>query len=574
MSVNRKAVRPLRLLMVDDDKVDREMVKRLLEKSDQNFLITEASGVDEGLVSYDQNGFDVVLLDYRMPQRDGIEMILELKTHTRDYGTAIIMMSSAEDEKLSIDCLEAGAQDFIPKAEITTRRLKNSIVHAQTRFKLEKELRDSYLRSKDLAEKDGLTGLANRFVFEEALKTAVANNVRDEFKLGLLLFDIDDFKYVNDVHGHDVGDEILKLLCLRVSNCLRGGELFSRLGGDEFAIIISNLKGDFQLAAISKRILKALELPIETSMTSITLDISIGMAIHPDNTFEGKELIKCADIAMYRAKAKAGSQACFFHSAMQVEYLRRYNVESILATAIDNNLLSLVYQPVFNPQKMNIIGFEALLRLQDYSGNMIYPDEFIPIAEQSGLIVDIGEWVLINAIKQLKVWQQSTGLKFTMAINLSPIQLESGKLLSVIEHSISHNSVDPIDVEFEITETAVFKVNEETIGRIQRINSVGCRIALDDFGTGYSSISHLLLLPIKTVKLDRSMMPTAGHDENSIKLVKAMISLVSNLELEIVAEGIEDEFQFKLMLENHVDKAQGYYFSKPLDVAAVEKLFL
>ncbi len=563
----------IKVLIVDDDIVDREMVKRHLGKSEQPFIITESSSVDEGLILYDSDNFDVVLLDYRMPQRDGIEMILELKTHTRDYGTAIVMMSSAEDEKLATASLEAGAQDFIPKSEITTRRIHNAILHAQTRFKLEKELRESYLRSKDLAEKDSLTGLANRFVFEESLQVAITNNARDEFKLGLLLFDIDDFKCINDIHGHDVGDVVLYQFAQRVKSCLREDELFSRLGGDEFSIMITNLKSSYQLGNIAKRIMTSLEKPLSAGLTQFTVDISVGMAIHPDNSLDSKELIKCGDIAMYRAKTQKGSHACFFYKDMQVEFVRRYEVESILNSAIELNRLHLVYQPIVNPATNELHGFEALLRLTSESGEIISPDEFIPIAEQSDLIVELGQWVLLNAIEQLKKWQSKTNMKLTMAINLSPVQLNSDNLLISLKKHIQDFDISPPDIELEITETALLKVNESTLSRIQGIKKLGCRLALDDFGTGYSSISHLLLLPINTVKLDKSIMPPTPEAKGPVKLLNAMITLIKNLELDIVAEGIEHPFQQELIARNHLTKAQGYLFEKPMSVKNIEKTY-
>lgn len=231
------------VLIVDDDMVDREMVKRHLAKFPNTYQIREASTVDEGLALYDQVGFDIVLLDYRMPQRDGIEMIIELRTHMRNYGSAIVMMSSAEDEALAVACLEAGAQDFVPKSEITARRIHNALIHARTLFNLESELRRSYQRSKELAEKDSLTGLSNRFVFEESLQVAIANNARNEFKVGLLLLDVDDFKKINDVHGHLVGDGVLREVARRIRLALRGDELVSRLGGDEFVVFNHERKG-------------------------------------------------------------------------------------------------------------------------------------------------------------------------------------------------------------------------------------------------------------------------------------------------------------------------------------------
>jgi diguanylate cyclase (GGDEF)-like protein len=562
-----------RILIVDDDVVDREMVIRHLGKSEQEFQITESSSVDEGLALYDKEIFDIILLDYRMPQRDGIEMILELRTHTRNYGTAIVMMSSAEDEKLATDSLEAGAQDFIPKSEITTRRLKNALSHAQTRFRLEKDLRESYVRSKNLAEKDSLTGLANRFVFEESLQVAIANNSRNEFKLGLLLFDIDNFKGVNDIHGHDIGDIVLRNFANRIQSSLRGDELFARLGGDEFSIMITNLKHGYVLGEIATRVMDSLNQPISAGSVEFNLNISMGMALHPDNSKDSKELIKCGDIAMYRAKTQKGSNACFFYKDMQTEFVRRYEIEKSLSSAIDEQRLSLVYQPVVNPQTEKLLGFEALLRLSSNLNDVVGPDEFIPIAEQSGLIIEIGQWVLLNAIKQLNCWQKKSPQKLTMAINISPIQLSSESLLGTLKKHVEEFNVDASDIEIEITETAFLTVNESTLNQIKGIKKLGCGLALDDFGTGYSSISHLLQLPINTVKLDKSIMPESKSSKDSTRLLNAMVTLIKKLDLNIIAEGIEYAFQQDLIKQNGVTMAQGYLFDKPLTIDEAERKY-
>lgn len=563
----------LNILIVDDDIVDREMIKRHLEKSDLSFNITECSSVDEGLAIFDNNKIDIVLLDYRMPQRDGIEMILELKTHMRSYGSAIVMMSSAEDEKLATDCLEAGAQDFIPKSEVTTRRIKNALLHAQTRFKLEKELRDSYLKSKELAEKDSLTGLANRFVFEESLQVAIANNVRNEFKLGLLLFDIDFFKKINDIHGHAVGDEVLKKVAEKVSSCLRGDELFSRLGGDEFSIMVTNLKSGYQLGAIANRVLNNFYEPLTIDGLKLKIEISMGMAIHPDNSIDSKELIKCSDIAMYRSKTHQGNHASFFYDEMQTEFLRRYQIEQSLTNAIKENRFHLVYQPIINPNNNTLLGFETLLRLRSSKNELIPPDEFIPIAEQSGVICDIGEWVLFNALKQFRKWQLNSSKNISMSINLSPVQLNSEKLLISIEKALDTYKINPADIEFEITETALLNINDTTLNRINHIKKLGFRLALDDFGTGYSSISHLAILPIDTVKLDKSIMPSSENKRSSTKLVNAISNLANSLHLDLVAEGIEDKFQCELIIKNNIMRAQGYLFCRPMRANDIDERY-
>lgn len=564
----------INVLVVDDDQVDREMVRRLLSKSTNLYNITEASSVDEGLELFDNNNFDVILLDYRMPQRNGIEMILEIRTHLRNYGSAIVMLSSSEDTKLAIDCLKAGAQDFITKSEVSIQRIQNALIHAQTRFDLERELKNSYLTSKRLAEKDSLTGLANRFVFDEALRIAVANNRRDEYKLGLILFDLDYFKQINDIHGHDVGDAVLIEISTRITLALRENELFSRIGGDEFAIMITNLTDVYHLNNIANRIITALEEPIKTAHASIKVEVSIGIAIHPDNSLDSKELIKCSDIALYRAKSKRGSQVCFFYSEMQDELLRRYEVEKVLNVVIENEALQLFYQPIINAQSKSVTGFEALLRLNANSTLTSYPDEFIPIAEQIGLMPKIGQWVIDEAMKQLSNWNKLYREDISMSINLSAAQLECDSIVDMIQNNIDKYQVKASSIEFELTETALLNCSEMTVGRIKAIRDLGCRITLDDFGTGYSSISHLHVFPISAIKLDKSIMPNSNEDHQRLTLIEALIAMANVLELDMVAEGIEDEFQLEFIQKYKVQRAQGFLFSKPMPSEEIEKSFL
>lgn len=561
----------IKLLVVDDDKVDREMISRLLLKSSNKYHITEASSVDEGLEFYDTGIFDAVLLDYRMPQRSGIEMIIELRTHIRNYGSAIVVLSSAEDEELATRCIKAGAQDFLPKSEISTSRIQNALTHAQTRFELEMQLKESYLTSKKIAERDALTGLANRYVFDESLQVAVANNGRSEFKLGLILFDIDNFKHINDIHGHDAGDEVLIEIANRVSKSLRENELFSRIGGDEFAIMITNLKDIYHLNSIANRVISAVEAPVKTQHTSLKIELSIGIAIHPDNSEDGKELTKCSDIALYRAKTKRGNQVCFFYPEMQEKLLRRYEVEQALHDANKDNGFILFYQPMVSVVDQSIIGFEALLRLKNNDNLKCFPDEFIPIAEESGIISEIGDWVIDTAISQLSLWNKKYNKKLTMSINLSAVQIESETLIDTIWKNITQYRIDPATLEFEITETALLNSSDLIVSIIQSIRALGCKVALDDFGTGYSSISHLLF-PISSIKLDKSIMPSSTNDHSSKVLVEAVIAMANKLELNIVAEGIEEKFQLDFVKENGVHRAQGYYFNKPLAPNDIETL--
>ena len=408
----------MNILIVDDDKVDREHITRYLSVNDNHttFDVDVAESVNEGLERFYQKKYDVVLLDYKMPHRDGIEMLIELNNEPKEAATAIVMMSNSEEEQLALDCLRTGAQDFIVKNDITDARLRRVLLNARTRFELELELHHSYQKLKEMAEQDSLTGLANRYVFDEALKVTIANNQRSENKVALLLLDIDNFKYVNDAFGHDVGDVLLQRVVKRVNSSMRSNELFARLGGDEFGILLYNLKTDLQASTVARRILNVLEVPFEIGTMVINSSASIGIAIHPDNTRNATKIFKFADIALYRSKKLGKNQVCFFEEEMQVLFSMRYRVENELRTAMVEKQFRLFYQPIVNLSEQKIIGFEALLRWS-VNGEPRSPDDFIPIAEETRIILELGRWIIEEAISQISEWNKGLDEPLKIGIN-------------------------------------------------------------------------------------------------------------------------------------------------------------
>lgn len=553
----------LKILIVDDDLVDREMVIRLLRKLSCHCQIFEAKTVDEGLLLFDDNVFDVILLDYRMPQRNGIEMILELKTHVRNYGSAIVMMSSAENEELITECLKSGAQDFIPKADITLERLQSAITHAQTRFSLEQELRKNYLASKELAETDCLTGIANRFVFEESLAIAMVNNARSQHHLGLILFDIDDFKLVNDNYGHDIGDEVLKSIARRVAGVLRGHELFARIGGDEFAIMLANVKEVFQFSEITTRILSLFDDPLLINDLSLTIQLSIGAAVHPNNEMTSKELVKCCDIALYRAKKTDGNKVCFFYPEMQQKCSRSHKIERALESAVEQGRLEMVYQPMVELESGLWRGFEASFKLKVSDTDFALPEEFMPIAERSELSMALGDWMMDAGLHQLKQWQKELSIGLSLSMNLSITQLASPALIAKMQSHIEKNDLIPSRLELTIKESDLIRAEPAIIQRILCLRELGLKVVLSGFGSGHVSVPQLLEFPISGVKLAPQVVPKLGSSSKCYLLVETLISTAKKLELEIFSDGIEEEFQNNFMKENGVVLGQGSYFCEP-----------
>jgi diguanylate cyclase (GGDEF)-like protein len=563
----------MNILLVDDDVIDRTAITRTLKKSNLSVNITESATVDKGLKLYAEQAFDVVLLDYNLPLRDGIEMIVEIRNERKESNTAIVMMSTSEDEELALKCIKAGAQDFLIKAEITERKLKRAILHSTARHDLEKKLFETYQKVKILAETDSLTGLPNRYFFDESLKLALTSNRRNNQSLALLLLDLDNFKLINDNFGHDIGDLFLKKTVSRIKGCLRGNELFARLGGDEFSITLTNLENSEHASFVAQRIIDVMQKPLEIANTLIHSTVSIGIALHPGNSNTSEELFKHADIAMYRAKKRGRNRACFFENKMQDKFHRRLRTEVELRAALEKQQFQLFYQPVIKPESGNIRGFEALIRW-NIDGITRMPDEFIKVAEETQQILPIGLWVIEEAISSLAQWNIGREAPYTMSINVSAVQLRSTEVVEALNDCLATYKVPAHLIAIELTETVLFKNTLTSREIISALTQSGCQLSLDDFGTGFSSISHLRNYPISTVKIDKSLMPETTQDTKNTALVEGLVAMATILGLNIVAEGVETQEHVDLCKRLKIKSAQGYFYSRPVSGQEIMRTFI
>ncbi len=561
----------MNILVVDDDVVDRESIKRSLKNIGEQTYVTEADSVDRALAFCNSIQFDVILLDYRMPPRDGVELLLELQKNGLAKSNVILMMSNSEDDSIAMRCIEAGAHDFILKKDITESRLRRAILQASKRFELEKELRKSFQQVKKLAERDPLTDLANRYLFEESFKIALANNKREDHYLSLMVFDIDDFKLINDNFGHFTGDQLLVKLSNRISSCLRGNELFARLGGDEFAIVLTNQDEIHNCTNVANRVANVLHLPFNIDKHEIKVTISVGIAIAHNNLSSPEELLKQADIAMYRSKRRGRGKISYFEDEMQQSVEKRLRMETGLVRAIRDEEFVMYYQPILYSDGLKLRGFEALIRWQSPDG-MVPPNDFIPVAEQSHKMIDIGRWIIRDTISQLAQWQAQGHEELIISINISAVQFSDESLPEYVAEQCEEFGVSPQSLEFELTETALIDKPERKHLFIDRLRELGISIALDDFGTGYSSVSHLKLFPIDTVKLDRLVLPEDENDERDTLLFTALAKMLSTLGIKTVAEGVETGMQETLCKNLGITRLQGYYYSKPLVAEEAIKL--
>ncbi|MFT6267341.1 MAG: diguanylate cyclase (GGDEF)-like protein [Alphaproteobacteria bacterium] len=554
--------RRLHVLLVDDDLADRRIIRRTLAENAADVKIVEAVSVEEGLGILQNQSFDVILLDYKLPGANGIEMVQELRSRPDLGSIAIIMMSASQNEALAVQCIESGAQDFIQKSDLQRLNLHRAIVHAHKRFELEHKLHQNYLNVKHLAEKDPLTGLSNRHHFNEMMDMLIVPLGQSKVDVALLVMDLDNFKYINDTLGHDAGDRLLIEFATRVKKLLRRHESFARIGGDEFAIILNGIKSTQQVRLVAQRIHEALKLPMKLGSAEVECRASIGAAIYPLQASEKESLIKYADIAMYKAKADGKGKMRLYDQAMSADHKRLFDIQAGLKQHIHNDGFNIHFQPVIDLHNNQNVGFEALIRWPVNEHNYV-PDEFIPIAEKNADIHAIGHWVIDKAIAQISIWQKAYAKERFIAINISPVQLQNHSVTEYIIDRAEAYSVNPKNIVLEITETALFEKQSAIKHSIEVLSDYGFVISLDDFGVGYSSISHLIDFPISVVKLDKSLF-TVKHSEEKRKAVfEALAEMLKRLKMIVVAEGIETQAHLDMCKSLKIDHGQGFFLGRP-----------
>jgi diguanylate cyclase (GGDEF)-like protein len=448
-------------------------------------------------------------------------------------------------------------------------------------------LRRSDEQIRYIAYHDNLTGLPNRAMFSQYLRHVIADARRHDKQFALLFLDVDDFKRVNDTLGHQAGDTLLKEVAERLSNCLRQGdyvarldsvggpdELLARLGGDEFVILLPGINGPHAPSTLANRLLNVLSEPVRLAEHEFYISASIGITLFPSDGEDAETLTKNADIAMYHAKKQGKNDYQFYLQSMNILAHERLSLENELRRALDNGELCLFYQPQIDTASHAIIGWEALLRWQHPEDGMIPPGVFIPVAEETGLMLDIGEWVINEACRQGRVWQ-AAGLPATrIAVNISGHQFGRQNLPHLINAALRRNNLAADCLEIEITESAIMENPDRAVKELSAIKDLGVGIALDDFGTGYSSFSYLHRFPIDTLKIDRSFIQNIGVTENSSELVAAIIAMAHILKLRVVAEGIEIEEQLEELAGRNCDVIQGFLFKPPVPAAEVPALLL
>ncbi|WP_431067658.1 putative bifunctional diguanylate cyclase/phosphodiesterase [Methylotuvimicrobium sp.] len=420
-----------------------------------------------------------------------------------------------------------------------------------------------------MAYHDKLTGLPNRDLFYDRLNTAILQAKRHQVEIAVLFIDLDHFKYINDTFGHTSGDIVLQQVAARLTMCLRETDTLARMGGDEFTVVLQDFDNRGDVETTAQRILKSLSAPLILENQELYISASIGISFFPEDGGNPALLMKHADTAMYSAKNSGRKCLHFFRSSMEGYSLKRIEMEQQLRQGLERNEFKLYYQPQINLESGRIIGAEALIRWQHPEKGLLPPSQFIAIAEDTGLIEPIGEWVLREAWSQRQGWHRSGWEDFRIAVNLSAHQFNRTSLVKTIADVLCRSDIDPAILELELTETVAMQDVGKTLNILNELKKFGVQLSIDDFGTGYSSLLYLRQFPIDRLKIDRTFVANIAHNPNEAAIVVAIIAMAHSMGLEVIAEGVETKGQLSFLKMHGCNEAQGYLMGKPMSGPAL-----
>ena len=546
----------MRVLLVEDNAADARMVREALKDvTSSKFDLVHVSRLDHALGQLESEGFDVVLLDLELPDARGLGALARVRNAVPDVP--VVVSSGHGDEALALEAVKNGAQDYLLKDRRDGMILSRSLRYAIERNRAE-------LRIQYLADHDGLTGLPNRRLLLDRLSQALARTQREKKMLALLFLDLNHFKLLNDSLGHAAADELLKGVASRLSGCVRECDTVARLGGDEFTLVLPEATNIEDVDRFAVKVLDVFKIPFRVAGSSQHVSASVGISLYPDDADSAEALLRTADAAMYRAKEQGHDVHQFYSRALASEAAGRLLLGNSLRHAIEEKEFFLHYQPRVSAHNGEIVGMEALLRWQHPTRGLLKPAQFVPLAEEMGLMVPIGHWVLWNACAQGQAWRLS-GLAsdLQISVNLSAREFSRKDLRRTVERVLDDTRLPPSCLELELTESGIMRDEEATTGTLRELNEMGVRITIDDFGTGYSSLTRLKAFPINALKIDRSFVKDLTKTRCDTAIVTAIITMGHGLELRVIAEGVEEAEQMELLKLQGCDEMQGYYFSAP-----------
>jgi len=566
------------VLIIDDDEQIRILLVTVLGG---NYRCRTAGSAEEALTALADAAFDLVISDIDMGGMSGLELVPHV--HSMSPDTVVLMISGDQDIETAIEAMRAGAFDYITKP-LDLRHVEAAVERAldhcrllreKRRYKeqLERLLTQRTAEVDRLAYYDTVTDLPNRTLFEDRLTQAVSIARSAHQTLGVLFISVDQFKKVNDTLGHGPGDGLLREFAARLKSCISETDTVARFGNDEFAVLQTHIEGTKDVVETIGSLSQVLKFSFDLNGQELFATASVGVSLFPLDGQDSQTLLKNAGAALYKAKTSGGAIYQFYTADMHAMASRRLALETNLRRAIHNEEFLIHYQPRVSVDSLEITGVEALVRWQHPQLGLISPAEFIPLAEDTGLIVPIGEWVLRNACLQHKRWQDQGFATIHMGVNISARQFHEQDVIETVIRTLDETGLAPEYLELELTESSIMKNADLAADVLIRLKRMGINISIDDFGTGYSSLASLKRLPIDALKIDQSFVRDATTDPDDAALVMAIITLAHNLRLKVIAEGVETEEQLRFLHLLRCDEIQGFLFSKPLPVEALVSLF-
>jgi diguanylate cyclase (GGDEF)-like protein len=552
----------MRVLVAEDDPISRRLIERTLAKWGYDVIVACDGHEAMNVLRY-AHAPRLAILDWMMPGMDGLQICREMRRYPDEPYTYIILLTAKSQRQDIIQGLDAGADDYITKP-FDTHELKARLRAGNRILDLQSALLTAQEELQDQATHDFLTGLPNRLLFSDRLTQRLAEAQRNSSMLSIMFLDLDRFKLINDGLGHNVGDLLLKQVAERLTSSLRGVDTVARMGGDEFTVILSSMIGSSDATTVADRVISSFSEPFQIDEHQLYVTTSIGISVFPTDGADVETLVRSADTAMYRAKEHGGNRYQFCTDNLVDMPGTKIKLENSLRRALGRNELVLHYQPRVNCKTGSILGAEALIRWQHPELGLVFPNQFIPLAEETGLIVPIGEWVVRTACAQNKAWQNEGLPPMEVAVNISARQLQHGDLVATVGSALKDSELDPQYLWLELTESTLMQ-NPDRAGEILReLKDMGVRISIDDFGTGHSSLSYLKDLPTDSIKIDRSFLKNITHDPDNAAIAGAVIAMAHSLNLKVVAEGIETIEQLEFLRSLNCDEMQGYFVSRPV----------
>ena len=551
------------VLIADDDPSMRLVLKYTMEQS--GYLVVEAGNGLEALEAIKQQTPDLILMDAVMPEMNGFVATEAIKKIEECFHVPVLMATSLNDDQSIGMAFSAGASDYITKPfnwSVLKHRTARLLAAADAQEKIH-----------HLAYHDSLTGLPNRALFIDRIDQAISRAEREDGQFAILFIDIDNFKVINDSMGHAAGDELLTIVSQRLTQNLRKTDTVARIGGDEFTIILEEIKSVENVSLVAKNILSVLDEPVEINQIEIHISGSIGVALYPQDGSDVGVLLKNSDTAMYRAKELGRKNFQFYTQEMSFKVMQRMDLENQIRNALKNEEFLVYYQPKVNLVSGQCHGVEALVRWQHPEKGLISPCTFIPLAEETGLITQLDQWVMQVACKQVQAWREQGYPISNLSVNVSARHFKDESLFADCKKMLETSKLPAKYIEIELTESALVENYLVAKEMLNDIHNLGIKIALDDFGTGYSSMTYLKEFPFDTIKLDRSFIHNLPDDKENSAIIIAMIKLAEALNLNVVAEGIETDDQKYFLTDHGCHYGQGYLWSKPMSAEEFEGVY-